>query len=135
MANVLYPKFKESLLSQSPSVDMDTHTIKLLLMKVAQAYNAAHQYVADLTAGNIVARSPQLTSPTVTDGVFDAADVTFTTPTAGLSCFFLLYRDTGADATSSLIAYLDTGTNLPVTTTGADVTCQWSNAATKIFAL
>lgn len=135
MANTMYPKAKESFISQNPALDMDTDNIKVALVKVAETYNAAHQYVSDLTPANIVARSGNLAGKSITSGVFDATDVVFTTPAAGSSCNLILYKDSGADASSPLIAFLDTGTGLPVTTNGADVTVTWDDGANKIFAI
>ena len=135
MANSLYDKARESYLSQNPSIDMDTDTIKIMLLKTAQSFSNAHQFVSDLTGANIVARSGALASKTVTAGVFDAADVTFVAPTSGQTCNVLMYKDTGSDATSPLIAFWDTGTGLPVTTNGGDVTIAWDNGSNKIFKL
>ena len=135
MANAVYSKARESFLSQNPALDFDTDTIKVMLVKVAQAFNDAHQFVSDLTSGNIVARSGALASKTVTGGVADAADITFTTPAAGSSCNLIVYKDTGSDATNPLIAFIDTGTGIPITTDGGDVAVQWDNGANKIFKL
>ena len=44
MANVLYPKAKESFLSQSPSIDIVGDTIKVAMVTSAYTYSAAHQY-------------------------------------------------------------------------------------------
>ena len=77
-----------------------------------------------------------LASKTVTSGVFDAADCTFTTPSAGTSIeALIIYKDTGNTATSNLIAYIDTGTGLPFTSNGADIDIVWDSGSNKIFAL
>lgn len=133
MANSLYDKARESFISQNPSIDMDTDTIKLILLKTAQAFSNAHQFLADITAGNIVATSSALTGKSVTAGVFDATDIVFTTPASGNACNLLLEKDTGSGATSPVIAFIDTGTGLPVTTNGADITVAFDNGANKIF--
>ncbi|MDN4611472.1 hypothetical protein [Arthrobacter burdickii] len=79
MASARYPLFKQSLLSQSPSVDLDTDTIKVALVNTSTdyTYSASHQYKSSVTsyAGTT---DQTLTSPTVALGVFDAADSTFT---------------------------------------------------------
>lgn len=134
MANALYPKFKESCLSQSPSVDLDTDTIKVALWR-GGAYNSAHQYLSDL-AGSAAATAATLGSKTVASGVFDAADVTFSAVAAGASCSALvIYKDTGVAGTSALVAWIDLATNLPITPNGGDITITWDNGANKIFAL
>jgi hypothetical protein len=134
MANSLYDKGRESFLSQNPALDWDTDTIKLMLVKVAQAFSNAHQYHSDITAGNIVATSSALAGKTVAAGVADANDVVFTAPASGHSCNLILFKDTGVSSTSPLIAFIDTGTGLPVTTNGGDITVSWDNT-NKIFKL
>lgn len=135
MANAIYSKARQSFLSQSPALDWDTDNIKIMLVKTAQAFSDSHQYISDLTGANIVARSANLASKTVTSGVADADDITFTTPTTGQTCNLILVKDSGVDASSPLIAFLDTGTGLPVTTNGGDVVVAFDSGATKIFKL
>jgi hypothetical protein len=47
----------------------------------------------------------------------------------------VLYLHTGTEATSMLIAYIDTGYNLPLQTNGNDVNIQLDSGASKIFRL
>ena len=75
-----------------------------------------------------------LGSKTVTDGIFDAADVTFTLVSGNTVEDFSIIEDDATDATSSLIVNFDTATGLPLTPNGADVTLQFDGGANKIFA-
>jgi len=97
-------------------------------------YSAAHDFYNDMVAGEV--GTPQrLDNPTVTAGVFDAADVTFTAVT-GDPCEILgFYRhNAGANSTWPIFLYLDTSvTGLPVTPNGGDITIAWH--ASGIFAL
>ena len=69
-----------------------------------------------------------------TNGVFDGADVTFTSVTGSSVEALVLYIDTGSAATSPLVAYIDTSvTGLPVTPNGGDIAITWN--ASGIFAL
>lgn len=140
MANALYPAGREGFLVGE--IDWDTATIKAALVR-NYAYNAAHKFVSDLTgAGGVLhATSTALASKTGTGGTADAADLTFTTPAANASGHSLLYFQSsavsgGADVAASaqrLIAWVDTGTGLPVTPTGADVSVVFS--ASGLFTL
>ena len=47
----------------------------------------------------------------------------------------VLYKDTGTDATSPLIASIATATGLPITPNGGDIIVTWDNGANKIFKL
>lgn len=106
MTTKLYPKYKESCLSQNPSVDMDTDTIKAALVDTGTyTYSDAHQYYSSVSG--VVGTPQTLGSKTVTNGVFDAADVTFTAVTGNSAEAIVIYKDTGSAATSPLIAYID----------------------------
>jgi hypothetical protein len=48
---------------------------------------------------------------------------------------FVIYRDTGVEATSQLVALFDTAINLPITPNGGDITLTWSNDTNRIFKL
>jgi hypothetical protein len=75
-----------------------------------------------------------LGSKTFTNGVFDAADVTFTAVTGASIEALIIWIDTGSNATSPLVAYIDTSvTGLPVTPNGGDISITWN--VSGIFSL
>jgi hypothetical protein len=134
MANVLYAKAKEKFLSGS--IDLTSNDIKVVLVDTADyTYSSSHEYLSDVAAGGRVATSSNLGSKTVTNGVFDAADVTFSTVSGDVSEALIIYKDSGVAATSPLIAYIDTATGLPVTPNGTNIPLAWDNGASRIFAL
>ncbi|MCI0430772.1 MAG: hypothetical protein L0210_09570 [Rhodospirillales bacterium] len=135
MANALYDKGREGFLDGS--IDWDTNNIKAVLVDTA-AYTVnlgTHDLLDDIPVGARIATSGNLASKTVTSGVADAADVTFTAVSGASVEAIVLYADSGAEATSRLIAYIDTATGLPLTPNGGDVTVAWDNGANKIFKL
>jgi len=68
--------------------------------------------------------------------VFDAADATWLTVLAGDTFEgVVIYKDTGVEATSPLLAYIDTITGFPLASNGGDITVQWDNGTYKIFSL
>jgi len=136
MANALYGKAKESLLSGE--VDLSSDAVKFLM--VSSDYVVAvdtHEFVSDIGSGNIVARSGELDNKTVTLGVFDADNESVEEYGNSGFEYLILYVDSGSDATSRLLAYIDTADGLPVAATDgvASIAIQWSNEASKIFAL
>lgn len=138
MANALYSLAKQSLLSQNPSIDLDTDNIKAVLVRGYAPNLATDQFLSDVTGGGgtLVSTSSNLTSKTVTNGVFDSDDVTWVAVAAGAACdYVVVYKDTGVAGTSPLIAAIDVAVNLPVTPNGGDITCAWDVGASKIFAL
>jgi hypothetical protein len=132
MANALFAKALEGFATKQ--IDWLNDNIKAVLVDhgTDTPNVATDQYLSDIAAGARVATSGNLTSKTATDGVLDAADVTFSL-VSGASCeSIVVYQDTGNAATSRLIAYIDTGTGLPVTPGGGDITITWDNGANKI---
>lgn len=133
MANQFFPKGKKKILDAD--IDLLVDTIKVYLIKNTYTFDAADEFLADLGAVTL-STAQVLTSRSTTAGVFDAADSVFTAVTAGdTTNAVIIAKDTGSTATSPLIAYYDSITNFPFTTTGADVTIEWSNGAAKIFAI
>ena len=96
---------------------------------------ALDQDLADRAAPSRVATSGNLASKTVAAGVADAANVTFSAVTGDEAESIDIYQDSGVEATSRLIANIDSATNLPVTPNGGDITVQWDDGANKIFKL
>lgn len=133
MASALYEKGREGFLDGS--IDWDTDTIKACLVDtgVYTVNLATHDFLDDLSG--IVATSAALTSKTVTAGVADAADVTFSAVSGASVEAIVIYKDTGSAATSRLIAYIDTATGLPVTPNGGDISVAWDSGANRIFKL
>lgn len=135
MANELYDAGREGFLDGS--IDWDTDDIRAILIDVAD-YTvdlATHDNLDDIPAGARVAVSGALTGKTVTAGVADADDVTWTAVTGDESEAIVLYKHTGTESTSRLIAYIDSATGLPVTPNGGDIKVEWDNGSDKIFQL
>jgi hypothetical protein len=95
-------------------------------------YSAAHDFLADLSG--VVGTAQTIANTTVTNGLFNGDDVTFTAAAGNTVEALVIYIDTGNSATSRLVAYMDTGvTGLPLTPNGGDVTITWN--ASGIFQL
>jgi len=134
MANALYTKAKQHLIDGT--IDLDTNDIRAILVDGADytPVLATHETLANIPSGARVAVSGALTSKTVTDGVFDAADVTLAAVTGDQFEYIALYQHTGAES-ALLLALLDTATGIPCTPNGGDITIQWDSGANKIFKL
>lgn len=133
MANVIYNNFKKLIMNGG--VDLDTDTIKVAL--VTSSYTPdqdAHDFFDDVTnevsgtgytAGGATLGSKAVTADnTDNEGVFDAADVTWTTSTI-TARGAVVYKDTGSAATSALICYFDFGSD-QVSSSG-DFTITWNS--------
>lgn len=135
MGNALYTKYREKALQGQ--INWLTDNIKVVLVDSADytVSTATHEFLSDVPSAARVATSTNLTAKTATGGVADAGDVTFSAVTGDISEALVIYKDTGTDTTSPLIAYIDTATGLAVTPNGGDITVIWPNDAGRIFSL
>ncbi len=134
MANAVYPLAKKALLDAD--IDLLTDTIKIVLCDSGYTYSTAHDNLDDITAGARVATSSALASKTTTGGAFDAADVTYTALTGDTVTSWVLFKDSGTESTSKLIAYFDTvsgGGAFSFTPSGGDLTLSFG--ASGIFTI
>ena len=133
MANAIYDKFRQARMTADTNIDLENEDVRVILVDAADyTFSQAHDFLDDVPGAARVAVSGAMTGKTVTDGAFDAADVTFTAVSGDQSEALIIYRHTGTESTSRLIAYIDTGvTGLPVTPSGADITVTWN--ASGIF--
>ena len=133
MANALYPKAKEAFLNGT--INMSANTITLALIDTGvYTYSTSHQYRSDV-ANSAVISTATLTTKTITNGVFDADDATFTSVTGANCEALILFADTGVQGTSRLVAYIDSATGLPILPNGGDITVAFSAGANRIFSL
>ena len=133
MANAIYPIYKQALLDGLTDIDLNDGTVKVALVDTGTyTYSAAHDFIND-TSG-VVGTAQTIANTTVTNGLFDGDNVTFTAVSGNSVEALIIYIDTGNVATSRLVAYIDTGvTGIPVTPNGGDITITWH--ATGIFQL
>lgn len=125
MANAVYPKYKEAVIQGAANSSL-SGTVKVALVDTgAYTYSATHEFLSSLTG--VVGTAQTLGSKTFTNGVFDAADSTFTSVTGNSVEALVIYIDTGTAGTSRLVAFIDTGvTGLPVTPNGGNIGITWN---------
>jgi hypothetical protein len=133
MANAVYPLYKQALLDGDTNIDLNDLTVKVALVDTGTyTYSAAHQFLTSLTG--VVGTAQTIGTTTVTNGLFDGDNVTFTVVSGNTAEALVIYIDTGTAGTSRLVAYIDTSvTGLPVTPNGGDITITWN--ASGIFQL
>lgn len=135
MANALFDKGRQRYLEGQ--FTWTTDTIKAVLVDTG-TYTvnlSAHEFLSDVGSGARISTSGAFTSKTATGGAADAADITFTSVTGASIEAIIIYKDTGSDATSPLIAFIDTATGLPITPNGGDIIVTWDNGPNRIFKL
>jgi len=126
MSNAIYPKYKQSLLDGDTNIDVNDGTVKVALVDTGTyTYSATHQFLSDLTG--VVGTAQAIANTTVTNGLLDGDDVTFTSVSGNSVEALVIYIDTGTSTTSRLVAYIDTGvTGLPVTPNGGNISITWN---------
>ncbi len=133
MANALYPIWKQALLSGATLADIDVDDTSngpfcALVDTGTYTYSAAHDFFNDLSG--IVGTDQVISTPTVVVGTFDGDNLTYSAVTGATVEALIIYRkNTGANTTWRLVAYIDTSvTGLPVTPNGGDITVTWNGS-------
>jgi len=116
----------------SGNINWLTDTFKVQLCDSNYVFDrTAHNNFSDVTVGGRVGTSVTVTNPTLVEGKLDADDVIFSAVGGGVTpptiTHYVLYKDTGLEATSTLLAHFDASTGLPVLTNGGDITIQWDS--------
>lgn len=135
MADEIYELFSQAMLAGT--YDLASATVKLALVRTGAGHYVPNfttdQFLNVIAGGDLIATSAALSSKTLTDGVFNAANTLFTAVSGAQAGALVLYIDTGSSATSPLIAYLDTYSGLPYTPTGADVNVAFTGTGIMVL--
>lgn len=133
MANTLYAKGRQRFLEGQ--FNWLTDTIKVILVDTGSytPQTETHEFLSDISSSARVTTPVTLASKSTTNGAADAADCTFTAVSGATIEAIVIYKDTGTESTSPLIAFIDTATGLPLTPNGGDIICVWDNGVNKIF--
>lgn len=112
-------------------VDFDTDTIDASLLDETDSGSITTSTVDydEVNTATVVATG-SLASKTVGSvgvGVFDAADLTFSSVSGDAADYLCLFKNSGSAATSPVIVTFDSATTgLPVTPNGGDITVTWA---------
>jgi hypothetical protein len=135
MANALYDKGRQKFLEGS--IAWLTDDVKLVLVDTG-SYTVDlvnDEFLSDIVVGARVATSSNFASKSSTNGVAGADDISLSSVTGPESEALVIYKDTGAEGTSPLIAYIDTASGLPVTPNGGNIIVTWDTGPNLIFKL
>jgi len=137
MGGALYDKGREAFLGPATGqINWFNDTIKASLVSSSYVPDlTSHQFVPSIHAHTASLTAQTVGSRTVTNGVADGDDVSFTAVAANFVFDYVaLFKDSGSPNTSQLIALIS-GSGMPLTSSGADISIVWSNSANKIFKL
>ncbi len=136
MANLVYNSYRADQLNGN--IDLDTNTIKVMLVTSTYTPSAAHAVRTSITnevAGSgYTAGGATLMSPTITvvgtTAVFDAIDITWPVSTI-TARGAVIYKSTGSAATDLLIGYIDFLTD-KISNNG-NFTIQWNSSGILVL--
>ena len=135
MANGFYAPGKERILRGE--INFLAADIRAVLVKSTYVPNLnSHSSLADIPTS---ARSPTsvlLTGKSITNGVFDADDVTFPALPAGDTYQGIVrFQSAATDTNSYLLVFIDDVLGFPAPSGGGDFVIRWDNGPARIFAL
>lgn len=136
MANTLFNVARNQFLQGQ--INWATDDIRCRLIKTSEyTFTATHTNMVDVAGAARVGDAMALTTSVTAEGAAEADDVTFTAVPSGHQIgAILIYKQTAAtDADTTLIAWLDTATGLPITSNGGDIIITWDNGINRIFRL
>lgn len=132
MASLLYEPWKAAVMQAGSNSSLGGTVVAYLVDAADYTVSAAHDFLDDVAAGSRVSGPITLANKTYSaTGVFDADDVVFTSVTGDQSEAVILVISTGVEATSRLVAYVDSFA--AVTPNGGNITVSWH--ASGIFKL
>ena len=121
MANAIYRKYKEALLSGDTDISLTSGTVKISIMNSNYVFNVDDEFYSDISAG--VVDTETFTDITVINGVFKASDISFDAVPDDSECVsIVIWIDTSNPATSRLVCFMDVNVvGLPLVADGTPV--------------
>lgn len=127
MANAVYPKAKEALLSDD--VDVLVDTVRIQMFDDDAVYNDTDEFLDDVV-GTALGSAIEITGKDNADGRFTGTVGAFTPPGGGTVIALVVFIDTGVPSTSRVLAWIDTKGDtsaISITTTGAPMLLHWTD--------
>lgn len=136
MASGLYKHAEQGFLNGT--FNLLTDTLKVVLVNIVgpPVYTVDFtndQFLSAIPLAARISTTSALTSPSITLGVFNAANTQFVGVPVVTCQALVLFKDTGLDTTSPLIGYFDNYTGLPVTGDGGNINLNWDTGVNQIF--
>lgn len=139
MANKIYPKYKQALLSAAASVSLNAAdgsgdgVFVALVETGVYTYSDAHEFYSEVTG--VVGTPVEINNKTLLNGVFDGDNVVFPSLVGNdVGALVIFRRNAGVASTWRLVAYIDTGvTGFPFTPSASDFELKFN--ALGIFSL
>lgn len=125
MANAWFVSGKEGLAQAAVNWNSDTIHVTAIDLADDTISLSTDDFYNDIASAARIATAA-LASKTSVAGVLDAADTTLTAVTGDQFEALIIWKNTGSEATSRLLIYLDSGSGLPLTPNSGNVLIQWA---------
>ena len=124
MTNALFTEALNTFLGDGTRIVGASDNFRIIFVDegVDTPVAATDDFLDDIATGARIAESANLGTPAVSGGAFDTDDVTVSAVTGAQFESIVLFKETGTDSSSDLVAYYDTATGLPFTPSGGDIT-------------
>ena len=136
MANLVYGKAKTGLLTGLINTSASQYALLLVDKSLYTIDAVSDEFVSNIPALAIKARTENISGITVNNGVLDANDLTILHNGAAFDAI-ISYQVGSTDANSRLFFYIDSSTGLPYSgsNSSSSITIVWSNTVSKILSL
>lgn len=137
MANFIYQKTKQAFLNGG--INLSSKELKVLLINSSEYIpnQSLDEYVSDIPASAITARSQAISSVDTNNGILSADNITILNYSGSAFDAVIMYESDTSDSNSRLISYIDTSSGLPFLGLNSveSVTIFWSEDSTKILSI
>lgn len=132
--SVIFVKARQKFLEANINMLTDNIAASLVDSGLYSANLSTDEFVS-IVPNNAIIATELLSGKSTTDGVFDANDRAFVgvANTANTVEEILIWKNTGNNETSPVIALVDQANGLPFQPHGGTITVIWDNGTDKIF--
>jgi hypothetical protein len=130
--NVVYDFARQQFASGSLNWLSNPFSVALVNTALYGVLPHVHEHLIDVPVAARVAISTPLTGATANAGVLFANDITINNVIGPVIGAIIIYHNSGADTTSELICYIDTGIGLPWNPQGQNVVIHWDRGPNGI---
>ena len=127
MSNNVYEKARNAFLTGQLDWVTDDMTVALIVDTYTPD-EVNHEFLSDLPTDAIVASQIATNRQTDGQGTALADDTVFTAVTGDTIGGLVIYKDTGTDSSSRLVAFVFNHPALPISPNGEDIAIEWDDA-------
>lgn len=131
----IYRRYLRAASLGEANTDLLTEDVKIVFVDGADYTENLNtdEFLTSIPLAARIATSGNLVAKTMPGIVFDANDITIASVSGDQFEKVVGFIDTGVEATSRLVWLMDSGTGLPFTPAGSDITSTWAGSGIFSF--